>query len=413
MRKQLLSGLILCLLVMCFSSCLTTFKSLVYNVPDITDHKRFLQLPVGASKAPFSLTHAKEDFTLPEPDKWALNDEGNLSKAAIKHTELDGFLKATETTAFIVLSKGDIIYERYFNGYDQNKPSQVFSLTKSVMSALVGIAIDEGKIKSINQPVSDFIPEFSSDSKPLTIENLLQMTSGFDYDDYKFWGHIGKITRMYYIKNQKDFLHRIDQKYEPGERWNYCSYATLVMGLCLEKAVGMRVNEYLLEKIWDPMGAEYPASWSAHKDSVAKMYGGLVTVARDLAKFGQLYANEGYYNGQQIVPEQWVRKAGFMDTTNGAWWGYSHCWWTETYSDEDHKETAFKDMGDLSNNIPPKSKSDYFSAGFKGQTIYVDPLNDLVVVRLGKKSSGVSWGFSLSYFAHHLEKGILNDRASN
>ncbi len=411
MRKKLLHGLILCLFCFSISSCLTTFKSIVYGVPDIKDHKRFLQLPVGASNEIYRVPQIETTMDLPSPKKWALSRSGELSKAASKHHDLEGFLKATETTAFIVMKNDTIVYEKYFNGYEAYRPSQVFSITKAVMSALVGIAIKEGSIEGVNQPISDFMPEFYDEDNPITFKHLLQMTAGFDYDDYKIVGHMRKIMGMYYVKNQADYLDRVDQVKEAGEQWTYSSYATLVMGLCLQEAVGMKVNEYLAEKIWKPMGAEFPATWSAHKDSVAKMYGGLVTVARDLVKFGQIYANGGKLNGEQIVPEAWVQKAGEIDTTNGAWWGYNYCWWTETYSDQFHLDTEYDTEKRRQKVIPPKTKEDFFAAGFRGQTVYVDPQTDLVVVRLGKKSNGVSWGFALSYLGYHLERVFMDDSA--
>jgi CubicO group peptidase (beta-lactamase class C family) len=400
MNRSFLNICVFIILILSLNSCGSIYRFLRYGPPQVTDHERFIKLPVEASQNPSKLLEAKVRASFPEPAEWVLDTKKRRSKKAKKYKTNEAFFEDSETISFLVIKNDSIIYEKYFNGYGPDMPAQVFSVTKSILGTLVAIAVRDGDIKGFDQPVSDFIPEFSDERSEIKLDHILQMTAGFDFNDLSIPG-LRKLLHMYYIKNQGDYLHKVGLKQSPGQSFAYSSYASLVLGTCLEKAVGMPINEYLSQKLWKPMGAQYPAYWTAHKDSVAKMYGGIVTVARDLARFGSLFLNEGRMNGRQIVPRDWVLKTRQMDTLNGAWWGYNNSFWLNTYYEGCEKvKINYKKIDKV--YMVKKQKNDFFAGGYKGQTVYLDPKNDIIVVRQGAKRSGFYWSTSISHLVHRV-----------
>ncbi len=153
--------------------------------------------------------------------------------------------------------------------------------------------------------------------------------------------------------------------------------------MCLEKAIDRPVTEYLRDKLWGPLGMEYNAQFALDKEGgTAKMFGGLSASAVDLAKLGRLYLNNGNWNGKQLIPEEWVLAARQADTTNGRSRKYAYCWWLDTYT---------RKIGYCEN--------DFFAGGFRGQVVYVNPNDNTIIVRLGKKESGIFWPHAISKLA--------------
>ncbi len=356
------------------TGCSSASYLLRYTVPEITDVNIFATQTIQKPQQSFSFAKI-ENQPLPEAASWVL---GKTPDAGVA---LEDFLRKSGTTAFVVIKNDTIIYENYFQGYSREKLSQVFSITKSVISALVGIAIKDGYIKSIHQPVSDFIPEFSKNGRnKLTLNHLLQMTAGLSSADYQT---PGKLLNMYYTANQQGLVKNIRQKYLPGTRFAYSSAATQILGMCLEKAIGRKSTDYLEEKLWKPLGMEHDAKFALEQEGGdAKMYGGLAAAAIDLAKLGRLYLNNGNWNGEQIIPEDWVQISRVADTTEGRSRRYSYCWWLDTYL----REVGYCD-------------DDFFAGGYRGQVVYVNPDDNMIIVRLGKRESGIEWPQSLSKLA--------------
>jgi len=385
MKQSLPLLLLSCLLL---SSCNLTYKILRYNVPDITDHQLFEEKLVCDAGDPLCFAQT-DNQPLPAPETWA------LYKKKFKGDPVESFLAKTHTTSFMVLKNDTIIYENYFNGFQRDSISQVFSITKAVVSALVGIAIAEGDIKSLEQPVADFIPEFGKDDRQhIQIGHLLNMTSGLAFDDYRT---LLKVLRLYYNPKIDQFIRKVKLKHEPGTHFAYKSISTQVLGVCLEQATGRSVADYLEEKIWRPAGMARPAEWNlatGSRDEI--MFGGLCTHARDLAKFGRLYLNNGRCGERQIVPKGWVLRSRQRDTTGGNWWGYSNCWWLDTYCEKDEYYKGDSDE-------PPCAEvfemTDFFAAGFRGQYVYVNPEHNIIIVRQGLKEGKVRWSKSLPRLA--------------
>lgn len=378
-KVTLLAGIVLSFFI---SGCSSTAGIFRYNVPDITDANIFPTATIHKPQKTFNF-YSAENQMLPPAVFWA------NGKKVDEHTSVEDFLEKNATTAFIVIRNDSILYEKYFDGYSREKQSQVFSVTKSVISALVGIAISEGHIKNVDQPVSDFLPYYKDNGhEKLTLDHLLQMTAGLSFTDYKT---LGKLINLYYTKDQESLVKRIGQKYEPGTRFAYSSIATQVLGMCLEKAIGRPVTNYLQEKLWEPLGMEYNAEFALDdEEGTAKMFGGLTASAIDLAKLGRLYLNKGNWNGKQLIPEEWVLASRQADTTNGRSKRYAYSWWLDTYT---------RKIGYCEN--------DFFAGGFRGQVVYVNPNDNTIIVRLGKRENGVFWPHALSKLA------LIQDCESN
>lgn len=370
-------------LMFLLTGCSTMLNLWRFKIPDIVDVYRFPYFELKKSSNPYEFPR-KEVEAIPDPSLWIIENIGFFPRkqpVVKRWNSPEDFFERSNTTALVIIKDDTIRYENYSNSFDEDIPSTVFSVSKSFASALTGIAIAEGKIKSIEQPVGDFIPEFNSDGKEkIKIDHLLQMTSGLDFYDY---GTLYKLMELYYAKDQTTMINKIGLRYEPGTKFEYKSYATYLLGLCIEKATGQTYYEYLQEKLWEPLGMEYNGYFTVDSKKGQKAYGGIAACARDLAKFGALYANKGNWRGEQIIPEWWVERSSLRDTSEGSAWRYSNCFWLDTYP----KEQAMT------------SKTDFFAGGYRGQSIYVNPELNMVIVRQGKSERGFRWGKSLSKLA--------------
>jgi CubicO group peptidase (beta-lactamase class C family) len=360
----------LALFYLSFTSC----TALRHNVPNITDYKLFDTQKVQKSDHPFVFPRTNSNVSLPDEFLWAM---GNKDDKYYEYATPEMFLEATGTNALIIIRNDSVLYENYFNGFTADSIQTVFSVTKAFAATLTAIAIEEGFIKDINQPVSDFVPAFKEKGRDkITINHLLQMTSGVNEKDFR---DLARLLWFYYSKDQEARCEKLKMRYDAGTRFQYSSMTTQILGMCVERATGKKFAEYLEEKIWKPLGMEHDALVSTDKNGSAKQYGGLSVRPIDLAKYGMLYMNEGKWNGKQIIPESWVRATQTRDTIEGRSPKYSHCFWLDTYP----LENVF-------------NKSDFFAGGFRGQVVYVNPENNTVMVRTGNKEAGVHWGRSLS-----------------
>jgi len=243
---------------------------------------------------------------------------------------LSGFLKErTSTVGFLVLHQDSIVFEEYYDGYQASSTSMIFSVSKSITSLLCGIAVDEGHIASVDDPVVEYLPEFA-DGHPywneLTVRQCLDMRSGLDYKE-SYSNPFSDMAKLYYGTNSVKQLKKLGFVAKPGTRHSYQSGTTSIIGLVVERATGVPLAQYLSEKVWQPMGMEFPATFSLDdkKHRVAKAYCGINATTRDLARIGQLYLNRGRYNGKQIVSEEWVEASITPDAENDL---YQYQWYS-------------------------------------------------------------------------------------
>ncbi len=325
-----------------------------YNFADIKDYKKFPSRPLQSDSLKF-LFHATNHAKIPK----AIND-----------VPFDRYLEENKTVAFLIIKNDTIQYEKYFEGYDQESIVPSFSMAKSVTSILIGCAIDEGLIKSVDEPITNYIPELKENGlEKVTIKHLLQMTSGIKFKE-SYYDPFGDAASFYYGRNLRKKIAKMEVKTEPGTRFEYISGNTQLLGLVLERALlDKSVTQYMQEKLWTPLGMEYDASWSIDrkKDGLEKTFCCLNACARDYAKIGRLYLNKGNWNGKQIVSQKWVEESTKLDTAAGSAQFYQYQWWL------------------------PQPGVDFMAEGILGQFIYVSPAKDLVIVRLGKKEGEANW----------------------
>jgi CubicO group peptidase (beta-lactamase class C family) len=296
---------------------------------------------------------------------------------------LEHYLDASGTTAFLVLHNDKLLYERYFDGYDATSLQTSFSMAKSFASALVGIAIDEGDIKSVDEPITNYIPELLEKDKrfkSITIRDLLTMSSGIKYEEGGVlpWSEEADDTKTYYATDLRELALNCRIEGKPGAYFEYNNYNPLLVGMILERATGMPVSHYMEEKLWKRMGMEADGSWSLDsiQSGFEKMESGVNARARDFARFGMLFAKEGNWEGEQLISRGWVKVSTRADTSTDPSLEYQYFWWVDTPGGKDH-----------------------FSArGKYGQYIYVAPEKDLVIVRLGKEEGERGYSYWIELF---------------
>ena len=305
--------------------------------------------------------------------------------------EMEPFIEGSDTQALIIIQDDTILFEKYANGTRRDSIVTSFSTAKSFTSALIGIAIHEGHIQSVDDPVTAYIPELAErdpDFEKITIKDLLKMSSGIEYSEFPFLN--GDNTLTYYHPDLRQLAigetKIIDQ---PGEYFLYNNFHPLLLGMILERVTGQPVAEYLEDKIWQQIGMEFEGSWSLDENGFEKMESGINARAIDFTKFGRLFLNNGRWGDVQVIPEEWITESiqgdhDFRDlayyetsfgpelvgTANGGY--YQYMWYGLARED---------------------GPDDFFAAGNHGQYIYISPQADLVIIR-----NGESYGSGLKYF---------------
>lgn len=349
--KKFFHFIILSLLLLC--SC-QVYRMIVFNFADIKDYKIFPSRSLQKSSQPFQFYLAQKPRY---PDK-------------ILNQPIENILKQTKTVAFLIIQNDSILFEKYFNHYSEESIVPSFSMAKSITSILIGCAIDDGLIHSVEDPITKYIPELKKNNfDKVKIKHLLQMTSGIKFNENYFNPFSGAAT-LYYGNNIKKQLFKLKLNYEPGTHFEYISVNTQLLGLILERVLQNKtITEYLQEKLWTPLRMEFDASWSIDrkKNGIEKTFCCINARARDFAKIGRLYLNKGNWNGKQIISKQWIETSTKIDTTEGSVSYYQYQWWL------------------------PTPGNDFLAEGFLGQYIYVYPSKNLIVVRLGKKEGELNW----------------------
>ncbi len=369
-----MKNLILFFLLMSLSSC-KVGRFVVYNFADINDHKKFPSRDIkkGATKFQFPIAEKgkvpKEILQYGGIAKNQFYTSPSLERKVLSF-EFEQLLEESKTVAFLIIKNDTIQYEKYWGKYDESSIVPSFSMAKSITSILIGCAIDDKLIKSVNEPITNYIPELKeNDFDKVTIENLLQMTSGIKFNE-SYINPFGDAATFYYGTNLRKAIKKMKLEIEPGERFAYSSGSAQLLGLVLERALKNKtISSYLEEKIWQPLEMEFDASWSLDrkKNGLEKTFCCINARARDYAKIGRLYLNKGKWNDKQIVSENWVAQSTKIDTTNNSSLRYQYQWWL------------------------PSQTGDFMAQGILGQYIYVNPEKNLIIVRLGKGYGFTDW----------------------
>jgi CubicO group peptidase (beta-lactamase class C family) len=275
------------------------------------------------------------------------------------------FLKTTRAHAFLVVQDGRVVYERYIDGYHADSRFTSFSVAKSFVATLTGAALAQGKIKSLQEPVGHYLKpgEIDPAYAGITLGQLLGMRGGIDVDERYGGSLTSPVVRMFVTTDLDKFIaRRHGLRFAPGARFEYRSIDTLVLSRVLARATGMRLSDYAQRTLWEPLGMENDASWSVDSNAhgVEKAFCCINTTARDFAKLGLLYLNQGRAGGQQVVSPAWTAEPR-LPVNGGDVLDYRDGWW-----------------------IPPGNAADRdFSAiGVFGQYVYVNPATRTVIVKL-------------------------------
>lgn len=288
---------------------------------------------------------------------WATHKDYNKAKATQR---LENTHKKLGTVAYLIIKNDSIWYESYYDGYGKDSKSNSFSMAKTIVTAAMFKAIEEGKIKSLDQKVGDYFPEFSKGlAAKLTVGDLSSMSTGLDWGE-QYSSAFSITTRAYFGDHLEETMLKVPVIREPGKEFEYVSGATELLAMVVTKATGKTLSDYVSEKFWQPMGAENDALWQLdHEGGIEKAYCCFASNARDFARLGKLFKHNGKWNNQQLLDSTAVAK--MVNPKFAASLQYGYGTWLNTYLD----------------------KKMYYLRGHLGQFVIVIPEDDIIIVRLG------------------------------
>ncbi len=336
-----------------------------YNPEKITENFRS-----SAEKFPHSIVKTAEPWHFKRADQ-ALELPETYTYQEQEHS-FSELLEKSGTTGLIIVKDDTILYENYFQGEQAGDKHAMFSVTKSFVSALFGITLEEGLIDSIEDPVTKYLPELvGSGYEGVKIRDVLTMSSGIRFnEDYgDFLSDVNRMSMTIATKGSLDeFAASLSREREPGTFNHYVSVDTHVLGMIITKVTGRTLTELLIEKIWHPVGMEFDSIWMIDGEGMEVAMGGLQVTLRDMARFGRLYLHNGNWNGMQLVPEDWITASvkpsaphlmpGANNPGSDTPYGYGFQWWT-----------------------PENPRGDFMASGIYDQFIYIDPTTGIVIAK--------------------------------
>lgn len=309
---------------------------------------------------------------------------------SVSETEI---LKKTNTElgtiAYVIIKNDSIWFENYYDGFNETSKTNSFSMAKSITCAMLGKAINEGYIKSLNQPLSDFYPEFSY--AKTTLGDLASMASGLDWlEHYK--NPFSITAKANYSSNLEALM--LDTKITgtPGKAFSYKSGDTQLLGMVIQKATGKKLAQYLSESFWQPLGMTQDALWQVDdaENRLAKSFTAISSNAKDFARFGKLYKDFGKWNGKQLIDSSFVAKSIKPRFAKSPQYGYG--FWLKQIRD----------------------KHFFMMRGHLGQYVIVEPNDNIIIVRLGhRKGPGnpiATFTPDISIYIEEAYKMLENDK---
>ena len=294
------------------------------------------------------------------PQDWPKH---KLYNQATPTTTLNEINDRLGTIAYVIIKNDSIWYEDYAESYSDTSKTNSFSMAKSITVTLLGKAIRDGFITSLDQPVADFFPKFNTDlGKEMTVGDLASMSSGLNWDE-SYSSPFSLTARSYYDTNIRDVILGLNVVEKPGESYKYLSGNTQLLGMVIEKATNQTLTDYLQESFWTPMESFEDATWQLDSEDsgMEKSYCCIASNAKDFARFGKLYKDKGAWNGEQLLDSSFVSTAiepRFKDSPE-----YGYGFW-------------------LSNHL---GKDIFAMRGILGQYVITIPEDNVIIVRLGHK----------------------------
>lgn len=296
------------------------------------------------------------------PQPWPIHKAYNT---ATETEKLAQWNKELGTVAYLIIKNDSIWFENYYDAYEKNSKSNSFSMVKSMVSAMLGKAIMEGYIKDLDQPVTDFLPEFNNGTFSKTaVGDLSSMASGTNWVE-AYYSPFSITTRAYFDDDLRKVSLGLEVVEAPSKAFKYASGDTQLLGMVIEKATGKTLTQYLSDGFWKPMGAENEAFWQvdSEESGMEKAFCCLASNARDFARFGKLYKDFGKWNGETLLDSTFVAKSIKPRFPESPEYGYG--WWL-------HKVNG---------------KSFFMMRGHLGQYVIVESNDNVIIVRLGHLKS--------------------------
>lgn len=321
--------------------------------PDINEKEAFANRTIRSSNAAV----------------WDMHPHYNQHQlSAEKLADLEGL----RTTSFVVIKDGQLLFENYWDPFKRETPINSFSVAKSIVSILIGIAIKEGRLE-LDQAVGRYISSFSQGEKQhITIRHLLSMSSGLSWRETE-GGAFSDNAEAYYGQDLAAVIDRLSVRRPPGEVYRYASGNTQILAMVLQHIYGQTISDLVSDRLWDKIEAEYPAYWNLDRpNGMEKAFCCFYATPIDFARIGQLYLNNGTWNGKQIVDPQFVKESLTPLPIYDIWTqktniNYGLHWWLVKYQGLDY----------------------FYARGIRGQYIICNRTLNTVIVRMGHKRNPV------------------------
>src|SRR5574344_453743 len=311
-------------------------------------------------------------------------------------TDLQKTVNNTKTQALLIIKDNSIVLEKYGKGYDENSIVTSFSIAKSIISAMIGTLVDTGKIRSIDEPITTYIPELLQRDKrvgQITIKHLLTMSAGIVYEEKPSLR--ADDTETYYNPNLRSLaITNTKIKEDPGLHFLYNNYNPILLGIIIERVTNNSVCSYLSSSIWSKINAESNATWSldSNEDSFEKMESGINGHAVDFAHFGCLYRDGGKVNNEVVLSKKWIEES--LSNNNQGTNYYNNAWGQQILKGIEGGYYGYYWYIMKRNN----GENDFFALGNKGQIIYISPISNTVIVRFGEKYGSAVWKYIEAFY---------------
>lgn len=293
---------------------------------------------------------------------WPNHVDYNLAKET---EQLNKINKDIGTIAYVIIKNDSIWFENYYDGFEADSKSNSFSMAKSYVSGLMQKAIEQGHIKGLDQPVSDFFPEFGKGkAAKMTVGDLSSMSSGTNWDE-AYYSPFSITTRAYFDDNLEQVILGLKMDDDPGQKFKYSSGDTQLLAMVIEKATGKKLYDYLSESFWKPLGSENSSLWQVDSQDhdLVKAFCCIAANAKDFARYGKLFKDHGKWRGKQLIDSAFVAKSIRPRFAESPEYGYG--WWLiQNYNGKDF----------------------FMMRGHLGQYVIVQPEDNVIIVRLGHKS---------------------------
>lgn len=296
------------------------------------------------------------------PQPWVNHTEYNKVAATDRLNKAN---KDWGTIAYIIIKNDSIWFENYYDGFDENSKSNSFSMAKSYVSGMMQKAIEQGYIKSLNQPICDFLPAFCEGlANKTTVGDLSSMSSGTNWDE-AYYSPLSITTRAYFDDDLAKVMNGLKVVQEPGQGFKYASGDTQMLAMVIEKATGKKLYNYFEETFWKPLGSENESLWQVDSEDhdLVKAYCCIASNAKDFARYGKLFKDHGKWNGKQLIDSSFVAKSITPRFSESPEYGYG--WWMKTIN----------------------GKKFNMMRGHLGQYVIVQPEDNIIIVRLGHQKS--------------------------